>query len=147
MLGPRRKYITYVCVIPSCFLDTKFSVEVWDRALEERLEHFLFAVSRSRIRRGVFMEAAAMKSDGVSEEQMSGTQECSELPDSTFNFPESSAAPGILRDSSLRRRKAANLNSIIHRLEKAANRDEAHDGDEYESQDVSAECVNASSSG
>ncbi|XP_060765292.1 homeobox protein cut-like 1 isoform X3 [Neoarius graeffei] len=90
---------------------------------------------RSRIRRGVFMEAAAMKSDGVSEEQTSGTQECSELPDSTFNFPESSAAPGILRDSSLRRRKAANLNSIIHRLEKAANRDEAHDGDEYESQD------------
>ncbi|XP_053500484.1 homeobox protein cut-like 1 isoform X2 [Ictalurus furcatus] len=103
---------------------------------------------RSRIRRGVFMEAATVKSDGVSEEQMSGTQESGELPESTFNFSESSASPGILRDSSLRRRKAANLNSIIHRLEKAANRDEAHDGgDACESQDASVECVNASSSG
>ncbi|KAF4082216.1 hypothetical protein AMELA_G00149310 [Ameiurus melas] len=100
---------------------------------------------RSRIRRGVFMEAAAVKSDGVSEEQTSGTQESGELPESTFNFSESSASPGILRDSSLRRRKAANLNSIIHRLEKAANRDEAHDGgDACESQDASMECVNAS---
>lgn len=94
------------------------------------------------------MEAAAVKSDGISEEQMSGTQESGELPESTFNFSESSASPGILRDSSLRRRKAANLNSIIHRLEKAANRDEAHDGGEAcESQDASAECVNTSSSG
>ncbi|MCJ8742134.1 hypothetical protein PDJAM_G00078850 [Pangasius djambal] len=96
---------------------------------------------RSRIRRGVFMEAAAVKSDGVSEGQTSGTQERAELPDATFNFPESSAAPGILRDSSLRRRKAANLNSIIHRLEKAANRDEAHDGEACESQDASADSL------
>ncbi|MCI4387923.1 hypothetical protein PGIGA_G00079640 [Pangasianodon gigas] len=101
---------------------------------------------RSRIRRGVFVEATAVKSDGVSEGQTSGTQERAELPDAAFNFPESSAAPGILRDSSLRRQKAANLNSIIHRLEKAANRDEAHDGEACESQDASAECVNASSS-
>ncbi|XP_028840414.1 homeobox protein cut-like 1 isoform X2 [Denticeps clupeoides] len=31
------------------------------------------------------------------------------------------------KDSSVRRRKAANLNNIIHRLEKAANRDEPHE--------------------
>ncbi|KAK3549980.1 hypothetical protein QTP86_016945, partial [Hemibagrus guttatus] len=100
---------------------------------------------RSRIRRGIIMEAAAGKSDGVSEAQTSEVQEHAE--DSTFNFPESSASPGVLRDSSLRRRKVANLNSIIHRLEQAVSRDEAHDGDMCESQDVSAECVNASSSG
>lgn len=34
------------------------------------------------------------------------------------------------KDSSVRRRKAANLNNIIHRLEKAANRDEL--GNEWE---------------
>ncbi|XP_036451257.1 homeobox protein cut-like 1 [Colossoma macropomum] len=58
--------------------------------------------------------------------------------DALFTFPESSsalasssassAAPSCNpRDSSLRRKKAANLNSIIHRLEKAANRDEPHE--------------------
>lgn len=97
------------------------------------------------------MEAAAVKSDGVSEGQMSVTQEQeqerAEHPDSTFTFPEPSAAPGMLRDSSLRRQKAANLNSIIHRLEKAATRDDAHDADERESRDTSVECVNDSSSG
>lgn len=105
----------------------------------EQLEHFLFPVSRSRIRRGVFMEAAAVKSDGVSEAQTSEVQE--EHQDSTLNFPESSASPRVLRDSNLRRRKVANLNSIIHRLEQAASRDETQDGD------VSEESVNASSSG
>ncbi|XP_058267909.1 homeobox protein cut-like 1 isoform X3 [Hemibagrus wyckioides] len=100
---------------------------------------------RSRIRRGIIMEAAAGKSDSVSDTQTSEVQEHAE--DSSFNFPESSASPGVLRDSSLRRRKVANLNSIIHRLEQAASRDEAHDGDVCESQDVSVECVNASSSG
>ncbi|XP_060752036.1 homeobox protein cut-like 1 isoform X1 [Tachysurus vachellii] len=94
---------------------------------------------RSRIRRGVFMEAAAAKSDGVSEAQTSEVQE--EQQDSTLNFPESSASPRVLRDSNLRRRKVANLNSIIHRLEQAASRDETQDGD------VSEESVNASSSG
>ncbi|GAA6072491.1 homeobox protein cut-like 1 [Tachysurus ichikawai] len=94
---------------------------------------------RSRIRRGVFMEAAAVKSDGVSEAQTSEVQE--EHQDSTLNFPESSASPRVLRDSNLRRRKVANLNSIIHRLEQAASRDETQDGD------VSEESVNASSSG
>ncbi|KAJ3589549.1 hypothetical protein NHX12_010394 [Muraenolepis orangiensis] len=40
----------------------------------------------------------------------------------------SQAAPGgIPRDSSLRKKKAANLNSIIFRLEKAAGKDELHD--------------------
>ena len=34
---------------------------------------------------------------------------------------------GNPRDSSLRKRKAANLNSIIHRLEKAAGKDDLHD--------------------
>ncbi|XP_072515654.1 homeobox protein cut-like 1 [Salminus brasiliensis] len=66
--------------------------------------------------------------------------------DAFFSFPESSlalapsssssaaaaatSAPATScnpRDSSLRRKKAANLNSIIHRLEKAANRDEPHE--------------------
>ncbi|KAI5614346.1 homeobox protein cut-like 1 isoform X7 [Silurus asotus] len=93
---------------------------------------------RSRIRRGVSTDAAAARSGGVTEGQTSGTQE------SSFNFSESSASPGVLRDSSLRRRKAANLNSIIHRLEKAANRDEAHDDEDT---CESAECENASSSG
>lgn len=73
------------------------------------------------------MEAAAVKSDCVTEGQTSDAQEHPEDP--TFNFPESSASPGVLRDSSLRRRKAANLNSIIHRLEQAASREEAQEGD------------------
>uniref|UniRef100_A0AAR2KH73 Homeobox protein cut-like n=1 Tax=Pygocentrus nattereri TaxID=42514 RepID=A0AAR2KH73_PYGNA len=58
--------------------------------------------------------------------------------DALFTFPESSSALASSsassatpssnpRDSSLRRKKAANLNSIIHRLEKAANRDEPHE--------------------
>ncbi|MGH0142582.1 UNVERIFIED_CONTAM: hypothetical protein FKN15_053728 [Acipenser sinensis] len=44
---------------------------------------------------------------------------------SVFSFPE--AAPATARnprDSSLRKKKAANLNNIIHRLEKAASREE-----------------------
>lgn len=117
---------------------------VWDRVIVARLKLFLFPVLRSRIRRGVFVEEAAVKSDGVPEGQTSGTKEHAELPDSTFSFPESSAAPRIHRDSSLRRQKAANLNSIIHRLEKAATKDDAHDGDVCESQDASAVCVNDS---
>uniref|UniRef100_A0A8B9JVP0 Homeobox protein cut-like n=1 Tax=Astyanax mexicanus TaxID=7994 RepID=A0A8B9JVP0_ASTMX len=57
--------------------------------------------------------------------------------DALFSFPESAltssssssaaVASSNPRDSSLRRKKAANLNSIIHRLEKAANRDEPHE--------------------
>lgn len=146
MLGPLVNDIIYLFLVLllSCCLDSSFSVGVWGGALEDRLEPFLFPVSRSRIRRGVFTDAAAVKSDGDSEGQTSGTQERTELLDPTFNFPESSAASGILRDSSLRRQKAANLNSIIHRLEKAATRDDAHDGDTCESQDASAERVSDS---
>uniref|UniRef100_A0A4W4H8C4 One cut domain family member n=1 Tax=Electrophorus electricus TaxID=8005 RepID=A0A4W4H8C4_ELEEL len=52
--------------------------------------------------------------------------------DATMIFPESSALSAPVaaamarnpKDSSLRRKKAANLNSIIHRLERAANREE-----------------------
>ncbi|XP_026075732.1 homeobox protein cut-like 1 isoform X1 [Carassius auratus] len=56
--------------------------------------------------------------------------------DSLFGIPESvSTAPATAtatpcrnpKDSSLRKKKAANLNNIIHRLEKAANRDEPHE--------------------
>ncbi|XP_073685339.1 homeobox protein cut-like 1 [Garra rufa] len=55
--------------------------------------------------------------------------------DSLFGIPESasSAATAVAtpcrnpKDSSLRKKKAANLNNIIHRLEKAANRDEPHE--------------------
>ncbi|XP_051973633.1 homeobox protein cut-like 1 isoform X4 [Xyrauchen texanus] len=54
--------------------------------------------------------------------------------DSLFGIPESisvtSATVTPLRnpkDNSLRKKKAANLNNIIHRLEKAANRDEPHE--------------------
>uniref|UniRef100_A0A672P3E9 Homeobox protein cut-like n=1 Tax=Sinocyclocheilus grahami TaxID=75366 RepID=A0A672P3E9_SINGR len=51
--------------------------------------------------------------------------------DSLFGIPESisAAAPPSRnpKDSSLRKKKAANLNNIIHRLEKAANRDEPHE--------------------
>ncbi|XP_042588752.1 homeobox protein cut-like 1 isoform X1 [Cyprinus carpio] len=55
--------------------------------------------------------------------------------DSLFGIPESisaaatAAAPPCRnpKDSSLRKKKAANLNNIIHRLEKAANRDEPHE--------------------
>lgn len=137
-------FYLFVC---SCSLDTYIRKVVWDRAIVERLKLFLFPVLRSRIRRAVFVEVAAVKSDGISEGHTSGTQDHAELPESAFSFPESSAAPGILRDSSLHRQKAANLNSIIHRLEKAATRDDAHDGDMCESQDASAECVNDSLSG
>uniref|UniRef100_A0A8C1W8D1 Homeobox protein cut-like n=1 Tax=Cyprinus carpio TaxID=7962 RepID=A0A8C1W8D1_CYPCA len=54
--------------------------------------------------------------------------------DSLFGIPESvSTATATAtpcrnpKDSSLRKKKAANLNNIIHRLEKAANRDEPHE--------------------
>ncbi|XP_051763810.1 homeobox protein cut-like 1 isoform X2 [Ctenopharyngodon idella] len=54
--------------------------------------------------------------------------------DSLFGIPETvsvaTAAATPCRnpkDSSLRKKKAANLNNIIHRLEKAANRDEPHE--------------------
>ncbi|KAJ8402216.1 hypothetical protein AAFF_G00370810 [Aldrovandia affinis] len=44
---------------------------------------------------------------------------------SLFSFPETAPAAGRNpRDSSLRKKKAANLNNIIHRLEKAASREE-----------------------
>ena len=48
-----------------------------------------------------------------------------------FSFPEASAPGGVSpaparnpRDNNLHRKKAANLNSIIHRLEKAAGKEE-----------------------
>ncbi len=53
--------------------------------------------------------------------------------DSLFGIPESVSATATAppcrnpKDSSLRKKKAANLNNIIHRLEKAANRDEPHE--------------------
>ncbi|XP_077098460.1 homeobox protein cut-like 1 isoform X11 [Siphateles boraxobius] len=54
--------------------------------------------------------------------------------DSLFGIPESVSVPTATatpcrnpKDSSLRKKKAANLNNIIHRLEKAANRDEPHE--------------------
>ncbi|KAL0994451.1 hypothetical protein UPYG_G00122440 [Umbra pygmaea] len=53
--------------------------------------------------------------------------------DSLFSFPESSHVSSVAtaarnpRDSSLRKKKAANLNNIIHRLEKAASKDEPHE--------------------
>ncbi|XP_036624020.1 homeobox protein cut-like 1 [Trichosurus vulpecula] len=50
-----------------------------------------------------------------------GSQKTSSLQ-SLFSFPE--AGSRNTRDNTLRRKKAANLNSIIHRLEKAASREE-----------------------
>ncbi|KAL0182786.1 hypothetical protein M9458_022161, partial [Cirrhinus mrigala] len=56
--------------------------------------------------------------------------------DSLFGIPESISSAAATaaatpcrnpKDSSLRKKKAANLNNIIHRLEKAANRDEPHE--------------------
>ncbi|XP_016345888.1 homeobox protein cut-like 1 isoform X2 [Sinocyclocheilus anshuiensis] len=54
--------------------------------------------------------------------------------DSLFGIPESVSSTTATatpcrnpKDSSLRKKKAANLNNIIHRLEKAANRDEPHE--------------------
>ncbi|KAI4880421.1 hypothetical protein NFI96_002953 [Prochilodus magdalenae] len=111
---------------------------------------------RSRIRRELFIEeiqaAAGGKSgadgesscDGAeSDSRASGLEEpnpddlgtAAGTSDAFFSFPESSSALASSssasssnpRDSSLRRKKAANLNSIIHRLEKAANRDEPHE--------------------
>ncbi|XP_057177361.1 homeobox protein cut-like 1 isoform X2 [Triplophysa rosa] len=61
------------------------------------------------------------------------------LIDSLFGIPDSSSVTSASvksasavplrnpKDSSLRKKKAANLNNIIHRLEKAANRDEPHE--------------------
>uniref|UniRef100_A0A4W5NT65 One cut domain family member n=1 Tax=Hucho hucho TaxID=62062 RepID=A0A4W5NT65_9TELE len=43
--------------------------------------------------------------------------------DSLFSFPESTH----ISSASLRKKKAANLNNIIHRLEKAAGKDEPHE--------------------
>ncbi|XP_015263513.1 PREDICTED: protein CASP isoform X1 [Gekko japonicus] len=51
-----------------------------------------------------------------------GTQKANSL-ESLFGFPEAACARNA-RDNTLRKKKAANLNSIIHRLEKAASREE-----------------------
>ncbi|XP_077167655.1 homeobox protein cut-like 1 isoform X6 [Paroedura picta] len=51
-----------------------------------------------------------------------GTQKANSL-ESLFGFPEAARARNA-RDNTLRKKKAANLNSIIHRLEKAASREE-----------------------
>ncbi|KAM4620673.1 homeobox protein cut-like 1 [Polymixia lowei] len=56
--------------------------------------------------------------------------------DSLFSIPDGSHASSVVassaaarnpRDSNLRKKKAANLNNIIHRLEKAASKDEPHE--------------------
>ncbi|XP_066490916.1 homeobox protein cut-like 1 isoform X2 [Tiliqua scincoides] len=52
----------------------------------------------------------------------SGSQKANSL-ESLFGFSEVACAKNT-RDNSLRKKKAANLNSIIHRLEKAASREE-----------------------
>ncbi|XP_041338839.1 homeobox protein cut-like 1 isoform X4 [Pyrgilauda ruficollis] len=53
----------------------------------------------------------------------SGSQKANSLQ-SLFGFSEAASSRNT-RDSSLRKKKAANLNNIIHRLEKAASREEA----------------------
>nr|XP_060612966.1 homeobox protein cut-like 1 isoform X1 [Anolis sagrei ordinatus] len=53
----------------------------------------------------------------------SGAQKVNSL-ESLFGFSEATACSKNTRDNSLRKKKAANLNSIIHRLEKAASREE-----------------------
>uniref|UniRef100_A0A667XC97 Homeobox protein cut-like n=1 Tax=Myripristis murdjan TaxID=586833 RepID=A0A667XC97_9TELE len=67
---------------------------------------------------------------GQVEEGSSGQHAASAL-DSLFSLPDgghaSSPAVRNPRDSSLRKKKAANLNNIIHRLEKAASKDEPHE--------------------
>ncbi|KFO64241.1 Homeobox protein cut-like 1, partial [Corvus brachyrhynchos] len=52
-----------------------------------------------------------------------GSQKANSLQ-SLFSFSETASSRNT-RDSSLRKKKAANLNNIIHRLEKAASREEA----------------------
>ncbi|XP_052544804.1 homeobox protein cut-like 1 isoform X5 [Tympanuchus pallidicinctus] len=52
-----------------------------------------------------------------------GSQKANSLQ-SLFSFSEAASSRST-RDSSLRKKKAANLNNIIHRLEKAASREEA----------------------
>ncbi|XP_032056724.1 homeobox protein cut-like 1 isoform X3 [Aythya fuligula] len=52
-----------------------------------------------------------------------GSQKANSLQ-SLFSFSEAASSRNT-RDSSLRKKKAANLNNIIHRLEKAASREEA----------------------
>lgn len=52
-----------------------------------------------------------------------GSQKANSLQ-SLFGFSEAASSRNT-RDSSLRKKKAANLNNIIHRLEKAASREEA----------------------
>nr|XP_033777487.1 homeobox protein cut-like 1 isoform X2 [Geotrypetes seraphini] len=53
---------------------------------------------------------------------ISGSQKANSLQ-SLFSFSETSSSKNT-RDNSLRKKKAANLNNIIHRLEKAASREE-----------------------
>ncbi|XP_030143892.4 homeobox protein cut-like 1 isoform X4 [Taeniopygia guttata] len=66
------------------------------------------------------------KSSGVpstSSTPAAGSQKANSLQ-SLFGFSEAASSRNT-RDSSLRKKKAANLNNIIHRLEKAASREEA----------------------
>lgn len=53
----------------------------------------------------------------------SGSQKANSL-ERLFGFSEVAACTKNTRDNTLRKKKAANLNSIIHRLEKAASREE-----------------------
>uniref|UniRef100_A0AAR2KYJ6 Homeobox protein cut-like n=1 Tax=Pygocentrus nattereri TaxID=42514 RepID=A0AAR2KYJ6_PYGNA len=86
---------------------------------------------RSRIRRELFIEeiqaAVGGKSGADGESSCDGAESDSRASGLEEPNPDEPAASGNPRDSSLRRKKAANLNSIIHRLEKAANRDEPHE--------------------
>ncbi|XP_071766084.2 homeobox protein cut-like 1 [Centroberyx gerrardi] len=81
----------------------------------------------------------AMEDDGGLDQMEEGTSShhMGSALDSLFSLPDgshaasaaasSAAAARNPRDSSLRKKKAANLNNIIHRLEKAASKDEPHE--------------------
>ncbi|XP_062869877.1 homeobox protein cut-like 1 [Trichomycterus rosablanca] len=79
---------------------------------------------RSRVRRELFVEEVqAAEPGGVTEGSVTDSQDREEIVDSSVIVPEASG------ENNLRRRKAANLNDIIHRLERAVNRDETNEGD------------------
>uniref|UniRef100_A0A2K5H8G0 Homeobox protein cut-like n=1 Tax=Colobus angolensis palliatus TaxID=336983 RepID=A0A2K5H8G0_COLAP len=77
---------------------------------------------RSRIRRELFIEEIQAGSQGQAGASDSPSARSGSLQ-SLFGLPEAAGARDS-RDNPLRKKKAANLNSIIHRLEKAASREE-----------------------
>ncbi|XP_055064160.2 homeobox protein cut-like 1 isoform X4 [Misgurnus anguillicaudatus] len=91
--------------------------------------------SGSEERKGFLESPGLSHRDEDGEGEFPSASGTTRLIDSLFGIPDSASVTSATvaaplrnpKDSNLRKKKAANLNNIIHRLEKAANRDEPHE--------------------